>query len=88
MLNFTPAVPMTGLQPGTLMTILVVDAGNTRIKWAILAQGVLDNAGQTERPTHSADHFQTFAAQFGMQNTSVDQTVNVVNGWLAKNRAV
>jgi len=50
------------------MTILVVDAGNTRIKWAILSQGVLDNAlsntGQTERPPHSADHFQTFAEQY------------------------
>ena len=45
------------------MTILVVDAGNTRIKWAIFAQGVLDNAAQTERPPHSTDHFQTFAAQ-------------------------
>lgn len=33
------------------MTILVVDAGNTRIKWAILAHGVLDHAGQTQRPT-------------------------------------
>jgi hypothetical protein len=30
---------------------------------------------------------QTFAAQLGMQNASVDQTVRVVNGWLAKNRA-
>ena len=30
---------------------------------------------------------QTFAAQLGMQNASVDQTVSVVNGWLAKNRA-
>jgi hypothetical protein len=30
---------------------------------------------------------QTFAAQMGMQNASVDQTVSVVNGWLAKNRA-
>jgi hypothetical protein len=30
---------------------------------------------------------QTFAAQLGMQNDSVDQTVSVVNGWLAKNRA-
>ncbi len=62
------------------MTILVVDAGNTRIKWAIFTrragmhkcrqrqdagsdQGVLDNAAQAERPPHSADHFQTFAAQ-------------------------
>jgi hypothetical protein len=31
---------------------------------------------------------QTFAAQLGMQNASVDHTVSVVNGWLAKNRAV
>jgi hypothetical protein len=30
---------------------------------------------------------QTFAVQLGMQNASVDQTVSVVNGWLAKNRA-
>jgi hypothetical protein len=31
---------------------------------------------------------QIFAAQLGMQNASVDHTVSVVNGWLAKNRAV
>ncbi len=31
---------------------------------------------------------QTFAAQLDMQNASVDQTVTVVNGWLAKNRTV
>jgi hypothetical protein len=30
---------------------------------------------------------QTFAAQLGMQHGSIDQTVSVVNGWLAKNRA-
>jgi hypothetical protein len=30
---------------------------------------------------------QTFAAQLGLQHASVDQTVSVVNGWLAKNRA-
>lgn len=29
----------------------------------------------------------TFASQLGLQNASVDQTVSVVNGWLAKNRA-
>lgn len=38
------------------MTILVVDAGNTRIKWAIFAAGVLDHAGQTERPTPDRLH--------------------------------
>lgn len=31
---------------------------------------------------------QKFATQLGMKNASVDQTVHVVNGWLAKNRAV
>ena len=30
---------------------------------------------------------QTFAAQLGLQHANVDQTVSVVNGWLAKNRA-
>ena len=30
---------------------------------------------------------QTFAAQLGLQHASVDQTVSVVNDWLAKNRA-
>lgn len=42
------------------MTILVVDAGNTRIKWALFTQGVLDN---TVRPAHPKDHFQAFAAE-------------------------
>lgn len=31
---------------------------------------------------------QTFAAQLGLRHASVDQTVGVVNDWLAKNRAV
>ena len=47
------------------MTILAVDAGNTRIKWAMLAKGMLNNAGQTERP-HSVDLFQAFAMQYWM----------------------
>lgn len=42
------------------MTILVVDAGNTHIKWALFDQGVLDT---TVRPAHPKDHFQAFAAE-------------------------
>ena len=43
------------------MTTLVVDAGNTRIKWAISTQGVLDNAVQ---PAYPKDHFPAFAAEY------------------------
>lgn len=48
------------------MTILLVDAGNARIKWAVLAEGVLDNAGQTARseadfPAFAEQHWATLA---------------------------
>lgn len=42
------------------MTILVVDAGNSRIKWAILTGGMLGHAGQAARP---GEDFQAFAEQ-------------------------
>ena len=64
-------------------------------KYAAAADGLAKPSSAARALAAGATHIervdmivQTFAAQLGMQNTSVDQTVNVVNGWLAKNTAV
>ncbi len=75
------------------MTILVMDAGNTRIKWATLAQGVLDNAGQaSHQDTHTKDHFDAFAAQHWstqppparvvVANVAGPDFANSLSGWI------
>lgn len=63
-------------------------------KYAAAADGLAKPSSAARALAAGATHIervdmivQTFAAQLGMQHTSVDQTVNVVNGWLAKNRA-
>jgi hypothetical protein len=62
-------------------------------KYAAAADGLAKPSSAARALAASATHIervdmivQTFAAQLGMQNASVDQTVSVVNGWLAKNR--
>ena len=64
-------------------------------KYAAAADGLAKPSSAARALAAGATHVervdmivQTFAAQLGMQNASVDQTVSVVNGWLAKNRAV
>ena len=64
-------------------------------KYAAAADGLAKPSSAARALAAGATHIervdmivQTFAAQLGMQNASVDQTVSVVNGWLAKNRAV
>ncbi len=63
-------------------------------KYAAAADGLAKPSSAARALAAGATHIervdmivQTFAAQLGMQNTSVDQTVSVVNDWLAKNRA-
>ncbi len=63
-------------------------------KYAAAADGLAKPSSAARALAAGATHIervdmivQTFAAQMGMQNASVDQTVSVVNGWLAKNRA-
>ncbi len=63
-------------------------------KYAAAADGLAKPSSAARALAAGATHIervdmivQTFAAQLGMQNVSVDQTVSVVNGWLAKNRA-
>jgi hypothetical protein len=63
-------------------------------KYADAADGLAKPSSAARALAAGATHIervdmivQTFAAQLGMQNASVDQTVTVVNGWLAKNRA-
>ena len=63
-------------------------------KYAAAAEGLAKPSSAARALAAGATHIervdmivQTFAAQLGMQNASVDQTVSVVNGWLAKNRA-
>ena len=63
-------------------------------KYAAAANGLAKPSSAARALTAGATHIErvdmivrTFAAQLGMQNANVDQTVNVVNGWLAKNRA-
>ncbi len=63
-------------------------------KYAAAADGLAKPSSAARALAAGATHIervdmivQTFAAQLGMQNASVDQTVSVVNGWLAKNRA-
>ena len=63
-------------------------------KYAAAADGLAKPSSAARALAAGATHIervdmivQTFAAQLGMQHASVDQTVNVVNGWLAKNRA-
>jgi hypothetical protein len=64
-------------------------------KYATAAEGLAKPSSAARALAAGATHIervdmivQTFAAQLGMQNASVDHTVSVVNGWLAKNRAV
>ena len=64
-------------------------------KYAAAADGLAKPSSAARALAAGATHIervdmivQTFAAQLGLQNASVDQTVSVVNGWLAKNRAV
>lgn len=63
-------------------------------KYAAAADGLAKPSSAARALAGGATHIervdmivQTFAAQLGMQNDSVDQTVSVVNGWLSKNRA-
>jgi hypothetical protein len=59
-------------------------------KYAAAADGLAKPSSAARALAAGATHIErvdTFAAQLGMQNASVDQTVSVVNGWLAKNRA-
>lgn len=63
-------------------------------KYAAAADGLAKPSSAARALAAGAAHIervdmivQTFAAQLGLQNASVDQTVSVVNGWLAKNRA-
>ena len=63
-------------------------------KYAAAADGLAKPSSAARALAAGATHIervdmivQTFAAQLGIQHASVDQTVNVVNGWLAKNRA-
>ncbi len=63
-------------------------------KYAAAADGLAKPSSAARALAAGATHIervdmivQTFAAQLGMQNASIDQTVSVVNGWLAKNRA-
>jgi hypothetical protein len=63
-------------------------------KYAAAADGLAKPSSAARALAGGATHIervdmivQTFAAQLGMQNASVDQTVSVVNAWLAKNRA-
>lgn len=63
-------------------------------KYAAAADGLAKPSSAARALAAGATHIervdmivQTFASQLGMQNASVDQTVSVVNGWLAKNRA-
>jgi hypothetical protein len=62
-------------------------------KYAAAADGLAKPSSAARALAAGATHIervdmivQTFAALLGMQNASVDQTVTVVNGWLAKNR--
>ena len=63
-------------------------------KYAAAAEGLAKPSSAARALAAGATHIervdmivQTFAAQLGMQNASVDQTVSTVNGWLAKNKA-
>jgi hypothetical protein len=63
-------------------------------KYAAAADGLAKPSSAARALAAGATHIervdmivQTFAAQLGMQNDSVDQTVSVVNAWLSKNRA-
>ena len=63
-------------------------------KYAAAANGLAKPSSAARALAAGATHIervdmiiQTFAAQLGLQHASVDQTVSVVNGWLAKNRA-
>ena len=63
-------------------------------KYAAAADGLAKPASAARALAAGATHIervdmivQTFAAQLGLQHASVDQTVSVVNVWLAKNRA-
>ena len=63
-------------------------------KYAAAADGLAKPSSAARALAAGATHIervdmivQTFAAQLGLQHASVDQTVGVVNGWLAKNRA-
>jgi hypothetical protein len=62
-------------------------------KYAAAADGLAKPSSAARALAAGATHIervdmivQTFAAQLGMQHASVDQTVSVVNSWLAKNR--
>lgn len=63
-------------------------------KYAAAADGLAKPSSAARALAAGATHIervdmivQIFAAQLGLQNASVDQTVSVVNGWLAKNRS-
>ena len=63
-------------------------------KYAAAADGLAKPSSAARALAAGATHIervdmivQTFAAQLGMQHASVDQTVSVVNGWLANNKA-
>ncbi len=64
-------------------------------KYAAAADGLAKPSSAARALAAGATHIervdlvvQTFAAQLGLRHPSVDQTVGVVNDWLAKNRAV
>ena len=63
-------------------------------KYASAADGLAKPSSAARALAAGATHIervdlivQTFGAQLGLRHPSVDQTVSVVNGWLAKNRA-
>ncbi|MEO6292372.1 MAG: hypothetical protein ABIO88_07090 [Burkholderiaceae bacterium] len=64
-------------------------------KYAAAADGLAKPSSAARALAAGATHIervdlvvQTFAAQLGLRHSSVDQTVSVVNDWLANNRAV